>query len=129
MRSACPLQSGTESRFHSTGFPWQTGQAESPVSRLRIELPDVEVFFNVATFHRELAFFRRYSNEHRPRSSGGNGPPVLPAKFLKQAQGPPIPPSNLGCGYIGRKLQRLGDSLGAAGPLCQLLIPFSMSGT
>lgn len=62
-------QSGTESRFIAPGSPWQNGHAESFVSRLRAELLDVEVFYNLADAQVRLAVYRRSYNEERPHSS------------------------------------------------------------
>lgn len=69
-------QSGTQSRFIAPGSPWQNGHAESFVSRLRAELLDVEVFYNLADAQVRLAVFRRFYNERRPHSSLGYRTPA-----------------------------------------------------
>ena len=69
-------QVGTDSRFIKPGSPWENGHAESFVSRLRAELLDVEVFYNLADAQMKLAVYRRYYNEVRPHSALGYMPPA-----------------------------------------------------
>jgi putative transposase len=69
-------QSSTESRFIKPGSPWQNGFAESFMSRIRADLLDVEVFYNLTDAQIKLAVYRRYYNEQRPHSSLGYRTPA-----------------------------------------------------
>ncbi|NUM38543.1 MAG: transposase family protein [Armatimonadetes bacterium] len=59
------------SRFIKPGSPWQNGHAESLMSRLRAEILDVEVFYNLADAQVKLSLFRKFYNEERPNSAIG----------------------------------------------------------
>jgi putative transposase len=69
---------------HEPGSPWQNGHAESFVSRLRAELLDVEVFYNLADAQVKLSLFRRFYNAQRPHSSLGYKTPTQAVLSCKQ---------------------------------------------
>lgn len=82
-------RAGTDSHFIKPGSPWQNGHAESFMSRLRAELLDVEVFYNLADAQIKLAVYRRYYNEVRPHSALGYRPPAAAARSLDSGRATP----------------------------------------
>jgi transposase InsO family protein len=80
------------SRFIDPGRPWQNGHAESLVSRLRAELLDAEVFYNLADAQLKLELFRRFYNQERPNSALGY---LTPAEFAAQVRSSGRPPASL----------------------------------
>jgi transposase InsO family protein len=79
---------GSQSRFIRPGSPWQNAKIESFNSWLRAELPDAEVFANLADAQLELNLWRRFYNEERPRSSLGYLAPASYAQTLNHAKMP-----------------------------------------
>jgi transposase InsO family protein len=73
---------GSQSRFIRPGSPWQNAKIESFNSWLRAELPDAEVFANLADAQLKLNLWRRFYNEERPRSSLGYLAPASYAQTL-----------------------------------------------
>jgi putative transposase len=71
------------SKYIEPGSPWQNGHAESLVSRLRAEILDVELFYNLADAQVKLGLFRRFYNEERPNSPLGY---LTPAEFAAQVR-------------------------------------------
>lgn len=71
------------SRFIKPGSPWQNGHAESLMSRLRAEILDVEVFYNLADAQVKLSLFRKFYNEERPNSAIGY---LTPSEFAAQVR-------------------------------------------
>ncbi len=59
----------TEALRIKPGSPWQNGFIESFNSRLRTELLDVQVFYNLSDAQLHLSAYRQDYNEERPHSS------------------------------------------------------------
>lgn len=70
------------SKFIDPGKPLQNGPAESLMSRLRAEILDAEVFYNLADAQVKLSLFRKFYNEERPNAAlGYETPSKLAAQF------------------------------------------------
>lgn len=74
---------GTESRFTKPGSSWQNGKIESFNGKLRAELLNAEVFYNLADAQLKLRVFQRFYNEERPHSSLGY---LTPANYRNESQ-------------------------------------------
>jgi hypothetical protein len=67
---------GVKSLYIEPGSPWENGYCESFNSKLRVELLDGEIFYNLAEARVVIEAWRRHYNTKRPHSSLGYCPPV-----------------------------------------------------
>lgn len=77
--------------FIEPGSPWENGYIESFNGKLRDELLDREVFYNLREAQVLIEAWRRHYNTQRPHSALGYRPPVPEATMV-------LPPSHLAFG-------------------------------
>jgi putative transposase len=76
--------------FIEPGSPWENGYNESFNGKLREELLNGEIFYNLQEAQILIERWRREYNTFRPHSSLGYRPP---APETKQPEPPPMPPA------------------------------------
>lgn len=85
-------KNGSSTLFVEPGSPWENGYIESFNSKLRDELLNAEMFFNVKQAQILVDQWRNDYNHHRPHSSIGY---LSPAKFAATCTASAPPPAPL----------------------------------
>ena len=71
-------QNAIKTSYIKPGAPWENGYAESFIGKLRDELLDREIFFNLAEAKVLMDGYRREYNTVRPHSALSYRPPIQP---------------------------------------------------